>query len=104
MQVGRCTLVAVRPIKAGGVPVVLATPSGRTFHVDVLRHDPATPGVARGGSLGVYVRNAGGGTRATDEEHGLGAMALAQLLAKREAEGRPIPALLTLREHTRQLG
>lgn len=46
-RVGRCRIVRVSPVVEGGVPVELAAPNGRTFHVDVLRHDAATPGVAR---------------------------------------------------------
>ena len=102
-RVGRCRIVRVSPVVEGGVPVELAAPNGRTFHVDVLRHDAATPGVARAGSLAVYVRNGGKGETATDEEQGLGAIALAALLAHREADGRPVPRLLTLREREPRL-
>jgi hypothetical protein len=96
-KVGRCTVVRVDPVLAGGVPVTLASADGAEFRVDVLRHDPETPGVARAGSLAVFMNNGGSGDKATIEEHGLGAMALAALLAQREAAGSPVPALATLR-------
>ena len=49
----------------------------------------------------VFVSNQGDGTRETDQESGLGAMALASALAQREAAGaKPPPTLLTLRERS----
>jgi hypothetical protein len=103
-RVGRCTLVAVRPLEVGGIPVVLCAPDGHIFEVDVLRHDPATPGVARAGSLGLYVRNNGTGSKSTHEEEGLGALALADLLAKRGlGTDRLVKSLRTLRERAPRL-
>jgi hypothetical protein len=97
MRFGRCTLVAVGPVEAGGVPLTLRASDGTTFGVDVLRHDPACPGVARAGALSVYMRNGGTGRTSTHEEHGLAAMAVARLLADRPLGREPAP-LLTLRE------
>jgi hypothetical protein len=88
----------VGPIVNGGVTVTLRARDGSTFHVDVLEHDAAAPGVARAGSLAVYVENGGAGGTATDEEQGLGAMALARVLARREAAGMRVPVLLTIRQ------
>ncbi len=99
LAVGRCSVVRCGPLRAGSLPVELRDPGGRVFAVDLLRHDAATPGVARARSIGVYLRNGGRGSAATVEEHGLGAMALARLLAKREAAGVKLPRLATLREH-----
>ena len=76
--------------------MLLADADGRTFTVEVMRFDPRVPGVARAGSLAVYVSNGGGGAIATDEEHGLGAMALAAEIAKREAAGMHVPELATM--------
>lgn len=98
LRLGRCTVVKVGAVSAGAVPVVLRTPGGDQFAVDILRHDRSTPGVSRGGALAVYLNNNGSGRTASVEEHGLGAMALARWLALREAGGRPVPALLTLRQ------
>jgi hypothetical protein len=97
-QVGRCTLVSIRGVEDGRVPVVLRAPGGHEFMVDVLRHDPQTPGIARAGRLGVYIRNGGSGSKATHEEEGLGAMALADLLAEREGRGLDVPRLASLRD------
>jgi hypothetical protein len=97
-KVGRCTVVRVDPVLAGAIPVTLAAADGTEFKVDVLRHDGETPGVAQGGSLAVFMHNGGSGGKATVEEHGLGAMALAGWLERREALGRPVPVLATLRQ------
>ena len=91
-----CTLLRVEPQERGAVRMLLAGADGRTFTVEVMRFDPRVPGVARAGSLAVYVSNGGGGAIATDEEHGLGAMALAAEIAKREAAGMHVPQLATM--------
>jgi hypothetical protein len=85
------------------MPVLLRAPDGSQFGVDILRHDMRSPGVARGGQLAVYLNNGGKGAKASEEEHGLGAMALAGWLARRESAGRPVPALLTLTQRAPRL-
>lgn len=100
-RLDRWTVEAIHPVHLGAVPVVLRTADGARFQVDVLRRDPdpgARLGVANTASLSVFVANRGDGSTATDEEQGLGAMALGDALAGREAAGAPIPALLTHRE------
>ncbi len=100
-RVGDCTLVAVHPVKMGAIPVVLATASGTQFQVDVLRRDAhGRNGVRAAGSLTAVLHNRGAGGDPTHEAQGLGAMALLELLAAREAAGATVPALLTLRERT----
>jgi hypothetical protein len=98
---GPCKLAAVLPVERGVLPVVLEDPRGKTFVVEVHRHDPRAPGIARAGSLDVFVRNGGNGATTTDESHGLGAMALAELLAERERAGRRIPRLASIVERWR---
>ena len=92
-----CTVTDVAAIEHGCVAVTFKDPERASFTVDVLRHDPASPGVARAGSLAVYMK-VGHGRQVTHEAHGLAAMALASTLAQREAAGAPVPALLTLEE------
>ncbi len=94
----RWRLVAVHDVSAGGVPVEMETADGRRFQVDVLRRDDALPGLANTRSLSLYLQNRGEGKRASDEEQGLGAMALAHALEAREASGAKVPRLLTLGE------
>jgi hypothetical protein len=92
-----CLVHDVGVVKHGGVAVTFSDAAGEFFVVDILRHDPSTPGVARAGSLAVYMRIDGQG-KPTREEHGLAAMALAGELARREEAGSPTPALSTLDE------
>ena len=100
-RLGSCTVVSIHDPVEGAIPVVLTTASGQTFQLDVLRRardDDAVPSVATTSSFEVSVCNGGDGAHATDEEQGLAAVALAELLVRREAAGAKVPALLTLRE------
>jgi hypothetical protein len=106
---GTCVITGVRAPDIGALPISLVDGSGRPFTVDLLRHDPDAPtvarGIARAGSLEAYLSNDGDGVLATEEEHGLAAMAIARhfdaWVAAREIDktgGATLPALLTLRE------
>ncbi len=97
-QVALCTIVSVGAIEKGGIAFHLRDAQGADFLVDVLRHDADAPGVARAGSLAVYLANGGKGSKATREDHGIAAMTLAAMIAKREAAGMAVPALATQRE------
>lgn len=100
---GRWTVVAVHPVHMGAVPVVLSTEDGARYQVDLLARDAGGPaGVANTQRLSLFVANHGDGRTATDEEQGLGAMALAEHLRAREAAGWTAPALLTLHERATQ--
>jgi hypothetical protein len=93
-----CTVVHVGHANNGAIPVTLESATGQRGGVDIMRHDPDVPGLARAGSLEVYVWNHGNGSLPTDEEIGLGAMALATHLATREARGEAMPELKTITE------
>jgi hypothetical protein len=95
---GACEVVSLESMKDGAVSVRFADSAGRPFEVELLGYDSRTPGVARAGSLGVYLNNKGRGSTATIEEHGLAAMALARHLARRQASGAKLPVLPTLAE------
>jgi hypothetical protein len=95
---GSCRVVRVGHVLYGGVPVTVAGSDGREFQLDVLRHDPEAPGVARAGSLDVFLSNGGSGDTPTVEGHGITAIALANWLLERQRRGLPVPALLTIRE------
>jgi hypothetical protein len=103
-ELGPCALVRVEPVSRGRIPVVLSDGEGREATVHVYAHEAGRPGVARAGALGVYVANGGDGDVATNEAHGLGAMALAQLLEARQADGWVPPKLATLTEHSERFG
>jgi hypothetical protein len=91
-----CVVRSVEATADGAIGVRLADTRGQLFDLELLAHDPRTPGVARAGSLSVYMNNRGRGSTATVEEHGLAAMALARHLARREVAGAQLPVLQTL--------
>jgi hypothetical protein len=93
---GTCEVLSVERTSDGAVGVRLADKAGQPFDLELLGHDARTPGVARAGSLGIYMNNKGRGSTATVEEHGLAAMALARHLAGHEAAGVTLPVLPTL--------
>lgn len=75
----------------GSIRVGLEDPAGRPFEVEVRRLAPGEdPPPAVAGELGVYLLHVSPGA-ATEEEHGLGAMALASWL---EGVGAPPPPWL----------
>ena len=97
-RIDRWTVEAVHPVRMGAVPIVLRTESGARFQVDVLRRDETVRGIAETETLSLFLANRGDGATATDEEQGLGAMALAEAIARSEAQGATMPPLLTMRE------
>lgn len=98
-SLARCRVISAAKHASGAVAVVMTTPAGRRFQLDVLRDDGSLRGqVGRAPGLAVYVSNGGDGATPTDEEQGLAAMALGRALAKRIAEGARVPALHTLGE------
>jgi hypothetical protein len=98
-RIDRWTVVAVHEPRMGAIPVVLATADGRSYQVDVLARDDAGPrGVAQTQRFALFVANNGDGALATDEEQGLGALALAAALGERERTLAQSPALLTMNE------
>jgi hypothetical protein len=101
---GTCEVLGVEKTADGAVSVRLADSGGHPFEVELLGHDSRTPGVARAGSLGVYLNNKGRGSTATIEEHGLAAMALARHIARSEAAGGVLPVLPTLAERGKRAG
>jgi hypothetical protein len=99
----RWTVVAVHPRAGGLLPIELKGADGVPFQVDLARRDPEGPRpVAETATLALYLSNGGRGDTATVEEHGLGVMALAARLQRREASGAQAPQLLTLRERSRE--
>ncbi len=92
-------VVSVHATHLGAVPVVLATKSGERFQVDVLKRDPRGPsGVAETGSVALFLTNGGKGSKRTDSEMGLGALALATALKAREKSGAQAPKLLSFKD------
>ncbi len=102
-QIDRWVVTGVHAVRMGAVAVVMKTAQGETFQVDVLRRDPSGPaGVANTDTLSLYLANQGRGRSPTDEEHGLGAMALAAFFAAQEEAGLVPPKLLSLDERNQR--
>jgi len=86
-SLGHGSIEAVLPRTAGAVPVVMRTPQGERFQVDILRKDPGGPaGVADTARLSLFVVNRGDGATRTHEAQAHAARALATWLAARETD------------------
>ena len=97
-ELAKCRVVEVRPLWMGAIPILLETPSGARFQLDVLRAKSSEDGVGRAPGLAVFVTNGGDGSTRTDERQGLAAMALGARIARRLREGARVPTLLTFEE------
>jgi hypothetical protein len=95
---GTCVVTSTALTQEGALAIAMRGSDDRRFQLEILRHDPRTPGVAQAGRLDVFVNNGGRGDTATDEEHGLAAMALARHLALHPAVPGALSFLPTLAE------
>jgi hypothetical protein len=98
---GSGTVLGTSCTEDGALAIRMQGSDGRRFQLELLRHDPRTPGVAHAGAIAVFVKNGGRGDTATDEEHGLAAMALACHLTQRPLASTGLPVLPTLAERAR---
>ena len=100
-RLGTYTVDTVHGLYWGAIPVILRDSDGVRFQVDVLRRGLGQGGVGNTTQLSVYVANGGNGKVDTGNARGLGAMALAAGLGRREAAGARAPReLLTLDART----
>ena len=83
-QLGRWKLERAVPIKGGAAIFVLLGPDGGEFQLDVCARDDANEVPARTEYFDIHVANGGDGATATNEEHGLAAMALAEVIRSNE--------------------
>ncbi|MEZ4380133.1 MAG: hypothetical protein R3A79_02205 [Nannocystaceae bacterium] len=93
-------------VRLGAVPIEMRTPSGASFHVELLRRDGDGPqAIAETEHFALFVINRGDGATVTDEVQGRGVLALRRYLARREIEiaaaGLALPEVMTLRERDR---
>lgn len=89
-------VVAVHGVRAGAIPVVLAS-AGHRFALEIFRDDDATTGaapIARANGLSLFLVNEGDGATRTVERFGLGVMALGRALTARREAGAPVPSAL----------
>ncbi|MCC6217104.1 MAG: hypothetical protein IT376_19755 [Polyangiaceae bacterium] len=99
-RLGRWTVERVLPVAAGAQSLVLRDASGGLFQLDVCSRAPGVSSPASTDRFQVFVANGGDGATATVEDHGLAAMALAEVIRANEQrlDGRGFEALAA-REH-----
>lgn len=88
--------------RLGAIAVVMRTPTGEPFQVDVLRRDAQVAGVANTQNFSLFVVNSGDGSKATEEWQARGAKVLGHHISRTERGGSPLPQLLTFAERSRQ--
>jgi hypothetical protein len=85
---GSWRIERVVPLQDGALSVILVGREGPSFQLDVCALDPAPDamrGPARTERFEVFVANGGDGATGTHEDHGLCAMALAEVVRANEA-------------------
>ena len=102
LDVGKWSIEKVHPVRFGAIAVVMRTPEGDAFQVDVLRRDRSVAGVAETEQLSVFVANRGDGSKVTEEWQARGAKVLAHHLRRTERSGSPLPQLMTFSQRAEQ--
>jgi hypothetical protein len=100
LELGGWSIQKVQAPMFGAIPVVMRTPTGESFQVDVLARDASRPGIADTKHFSLFVANSGNGSKSTDEWQARGAKVLAHHLSRTERSGTPLPSLLTLAERS----
>lgn len=98
---GEWRVEQVLPVVAGAIPVLLRTPEGGKFQVDVLRAEAGGPrAVAQAGPLALFIANRGDGKTPSAEAEARGARLLAARLEQVAGDaGWPeVHGLMTLSE------
>jgi hypothetical protein len=102
LDLGRWSLERAHEPRHGAIAVVLRTPEGKPFQVDVLRRDDEVSGVADTRNFSLFVANQGDGSVQTDELEARGAKVLAHHIRRTELSGAPLPKLLSFRQRARK--
>ena len=102
LDVGTWSIEKVHTPRLGAIAVVMRTPTGDAFQVDVLRRDPQVAGVADTTHFGLFVANSGNGSKSTEEWQARGAKVLAHHIRRTERNGSPLPELMTFSERSSQ--
>lgn len=100
LDVGNWSIERVHAPRLGAIAVVMRTPDGKPFQVDVLRRDDAVAGVATTRHFSLFVSNSGKGDTSTDEYQARGAKVLAHQIRHRELSGAPAPKLMSFAERS----
>lgn len=102
LELGSWSIQKVQAPMFGAIPVVMRSPAGESFQVDVLARDSSSPGIADTRHFSLFVANNGNGSKSTDELQARGAKILAHHLSRTERSGTPLPSLLTLAQRSSQ--
>lgn len=102
LELGGWSIQKVQAPMLGAIPVVMRTPAGESFQIDVLARDAEIAGIADTKNFSLFVANSGNGSKTTDELQARGAKVLAHHLSRTERSGTPLPSLLTLTERSRR--
>lgn len=102
LELGSWSIQKVQAPMFGAIPVVMRTPAGESFQVDVLARASDVSGIADTKHFSLFVANNGSGSKSTDELQARGAKILAHHLSRTERSGAPLPSLLTLVERSSQ--
>jgi hypothetical protein len=97
---GRWRVEEVQPVSAGAVSLLLRDERDEAFQLDICARDPrgdAPVGPAESASFQIFLANEGDGATGTVEEHGLAAMAVAEIVRANEASV-PLERFKTLSE------
>jgi hypothetical protein len=100
LELGSWSIQKVQAPMLGAIPVVMRSPAGESFQVDVLARDSSLPGIADTKHFSLFVANNGNGSKSTDELQARGAKILAHHLSRTERSGTPLPSLLTLAQRS----
>jgi hypothetical protein len=103
-KLGSWQVVEISELADGAISVILQDAAGRHFQLDVCARDrnhagPRGPGETE--RFDVYLANSGDGQLRTHENHGLAAMAIADVVRGNEAN-LDAAGFLTLRERERR--
>lgn len=104
LDVGKWSIEKVHPSRFGAIAVVMRTPEGAAFQVDVLRRDPSVGqgGVADTQHFSLFIANSGDGSKTSDEWQARGAKVLAHHIVRTERSGSPLPQLMSFSERSSQ--
>lgn len=102
LELGNWNIEKVHTPRLGAIAVVMQTPAGETFQVDVLARDRNLAGVADTERFSLFVANSGDGSKATEEWQARGAKVLAHHIRRTERNGSPHPQLLSFSQRASQ--
>ncbi|PRQ05201.1 hypothetical protein ENSA7_46510 [Enhygromyxa salina] len=102
LDMGSWSIEKVQAPRLGAIAVVMRTPSGDAFQVDMLRRDASAAGLADTKHFSLFIANSGDGSTSTDEWQARGVKVLAHHISRTERSGAPLPELMTFSQRERQ--